>query len=210
MWSGPTMRQASIKSCSAGFTKPAGSATTTTARPRPPANHPPVANAGHGRRQLIAWDTACASVTLNGFGIHRSGMEDALSYVWTDQANNAVGRDDGCGAAQRHNWVFHWFYPHGDGHRRPCLSTARDERHGAGYGASDVERGAGLRTTCGRRIINWFRSRLAWATERRLRCPPQGATGWSITSSERNDSIDIQAVGGRTSGLRNGCAFISY
>jgi hypothetical protein len=63
--------------------------TNPQAPPPPPTNHPPVANAGAD--QTVACQAhGCASVTLNGSG-SSDPDGDALSYVWTDQANNVVG-----------------------------------------------------------------------------------------------------------------------
>lgn len=53
-------------------------------------NHPPVANAG-ADQTVACTGHGCASVTLDGSGSSDPDAGDVLSYVWTDQANNVVG-----------------------------------------------------------------------------------------------------------------------
>jgi hypothetical protein len=53
-------------------------------------NHPPVANAG-ADQTVACTGHGCASVTLDGSGSSDPDAGDVLTYVWTDQANNVVG-----------------------------------------------------------------------------------------------------------------------
>jgi hypothetical protein len=58
--------------------------------PQVPKNHPPVANAG-ADQTVACTGHGCGSVTLDGSGSSDPDAGDTLSYVWTDQANSVVG-----------------------------------------------------------------------------------------------------------------------
>jgi len=158
--------------------------------PPPPANHPPVANAG-AAQTVNCMGHGCASVTLNGSG-SSDPDGDALSYVWTDQANNAVV---GTTAVVQLNVTLgvHWF-----------TLTVTDTGGLPSTAATSVT----VQDTAPPTLSVALSPNYLWPPNHKLvQITASVATSdacdahprvqlVSITSSERNDSIDIQAVGG--------------
>jgi hypothetical protein len=158
--------------------------------PPPPANHPPVANAGTAQT-VNCMGHGCASVTLNGSG-SSDPDGDALSYVWTDQANNAVV---GTTAVVQLNVTLgvHWF-----------TLTVTDTGGLPSTAATNVT----VQDTTPPTLSVALSPNYLWPPNHKLvQITASVATSdscdahprvqlVSITSSEQNDSNDIQAVGG--------------
>src|SRR5712672_3345151 len=158
--------------------------------PPPPANHPPVANAGTAQT-VNCMGHGCASVTLNGSG-STDPDGDALSYVWTDQSNNAVV---GTTAVVQLNVTLgvHWF-----------TLTVTDTGGLPSTAATSVT----VQDTTPPTLSVALSPNYLWPPNHKLvQITASVATSdacdahprvqlVSITSSEQNDSNDIQAVGG--------------
>ena len=158
--------------------------------PPPPANLPPVANAGTAQT-VNCMGHGCASVTLNGSG-STDPDGDALSYVWTDQANNAVV---GTTAVVQLNVTLgvHWF-----------TLTVTDTGGLTSTAATNVT----VQDTTPPTLSVALSPNYLWPPNHKLvQITASVATSdacdahprvqlVSITSSEQNDSNDIEAVGG--------------
>jgi hypothetical protein len=158
--------------------------------PPPPANHPPVANAG-AAQTVNCMGHGCASVTLNGSG-SSDPDGDALSYVWTDQSNNVVV---GTTAVVQLNVTLgvHWF-----------TLTVTDTGGLTSTAATNVT----VQDTTPPTLSVALSPNYLWPPNHKLvQITASVATSdacdahprvqlVSITSSEQNDSNDIEAVGG--------------
>jgi len=158
--------------------------------PPPPPNHPPVANAG-ANQTVNCMGHGCARVTLDGSG-SSDPDGDALSYVWTDQANNMVV---GTTAIVQLNVTLgvHWF-----------TLTVTDTGGLTSTAATNVT----VQDTTPPTLSVALSPNYLWPPNHKMvQITASVATSdpcdanptvqlVSITSSERNDSYDIEAVGG--------------